>query len=241
MSDLARRAALLTACGLVLAGAAMAKCFGRENSTLGPVLVTDFDHSPSLPDPGLLTTCFRDLGNNPCAFPTVTIDFSACGSDVEIAEGQERTDVIVNCAARTITIFAGPTGCINLGPFLARTGIHVPGWSTVPGMNPSRNIGPASAVGPCAVIYVDGFLMGTVPVRVVRYDLEGDGDVDAGDRAFTLDAMGHFFSEPVAAYRTFHDYDHDGDVDAGDASAAMDAEALYFSGARTPYAGVFCP
>lgn len=243
MTGLVPKAALLAACGLLLAGAAMAKCFSRTNSTLGPILVTDFALSLPLPNPGPLTSCFRDLVNNPCVYANVTVDFSTCGSDVEIAGTQERPDVTVNCIAETITMTTDETGCINLGPFLARTGIYVAGWPQAPGDVPSRNIGPAGAVGPCANVYVDGFLMGTVPVHVVRYDSDGDADVDASDLSFALNAVAHYLagSPPDPPYRTFYDYDWDGDVDAGDVGVLLEAADMYFLGLQRPYQGAYCP
>lgn len=243
MTDPIRRAALLIACGLVLAGPASAKCFCSSCATLGPVLVTDFGHPLLLTPGGPLTSCFRDVDNNPCPYPSVTIDFTPCGGDVEIAEMQERTDVTVNCAARTVSTIADQSGCLVLGPFLARTRIQVTGWPQAPGDVPSRNIGPAGAIGPCANVFVNGFLMGTVPVLVVRYDSDGDADVDAGDLGFTLDAVGHFLTGPPPdpAYRTFYDYDWDGDVDAGDAAAVLEAMGMYFQGVRAPYQGPYCP
>jgi hypothetical protein len=243
MTNLARRAVILAACGLVLAAPAGAKCFSRQNVTLRPVLVTDLAHSLLVPNPGPLTSCFRDINNVPCPYGAVTIDFSPCGGDVELAEDQERTDVVVNCAARTITITAGSDGCVVLGPILARTGIQVTGWPQAPGVVPPRNIGPAEAVGPCAVVYYEGFPMGTVPVHVVRYDLDGDTGVDAGDVSYELDAVGHFLAGPPPdpAYRTFYDHDLDGDVDAGDVAAQLRAVALYLTGQRAPYAGPYCP
>ena len=251
MRGFIRTASFLATVGVALVGQAMG---GRTairdlddlphagNSTLGQILVTDFTATDPPPNPVLFTTCVRDLDNNPVPFIPVTVDFSTCGSNVEVAATQQDPNVTMNCTYETLTKVSDAGGCVVLGPFIARTGINVPGWPTAPGNAPSRNIGPAEAVI-CAAVYTGGFLAGTASVRIVRYDSDADGDVDAGDRGYTLDAVGHFFGGPPPSppYRTFYDYDHDGDIDAGDVSAVLDAEALYLQGLGSPYTGLYCP
>ena len=248
MTGLVRKATLLIGCGLMLAGAAMAGLPHAGNSTLGIVTVADFyNFAPAAPQDGqiqthTLSTCIRDIDNNPVPFVTVTVDFSTCGTNVEMAATQEDPDVTVNCALETCTKTADAAGCIELGPFLAKTGVNVPGWPDAPGNVPARNIGPSDPIL-CASVYAGSFLMGTASVHVNRFDSDLDLDVDAGDRGFTLDAEGQFFggAPPTPPYRVFYDYDYDHDVDAGDRGLVLQAEGLFFGGFRVPYNGAYCP
>jgi hypothetical protein len=245
-----RNAVLPTACVVVIVGVALAgertgydvQGFPVNNSTLGIVLVSDFMPVRSPVIPGPMMTCIRDADNHPVPFATVTVDFSTCGTMVEMAANQEDPAVAVNCGLEMITKATDASGCIILGPYLARTGIDVQGWPTNPGTTPMRNIGP-SEPELCAAVYGNGFLLGTAYVFINRYDSDRDGDVDAGDMGYTLDAIGHFLSGPPPnpPYRTFYDYDWDGDVDAGDAAVVLDAMGLYFQGHRAPYQGAYCP
>ena len=213
-----------------------------SNTKLGWVLVTDFPATgpPPIPE-SPFATCVRDHDNNPVPFSTVTVDFSTCGMTVEVAPAQDQ-NTTVNCGSESVSMTADAAGCVVLGPFIARTSIAVSGWPTPPGNMPARNIGPAEPVV-CVAVYAGSFLLGTGTVRINRYDSDVDGDVDAGDRGYTLDAVGHFFGTPPPSppYRMFYDYDHDGDVDAGDVAAVLDAEARYLTGQATPYAGPYCP
>jgi hypothetical protein len=232
----------------MLAGAAWAGLPNAANSTLGTVFVADFTNSaPAAPQDGqinaiVVSTCIRDADNNPVPFVTCTVDFSTCGTNVEMAANQEDPNVTTNCALETATVTADAGGCVQLGPFLARTLVNVSGWPDAPGNTPTRNIGPATQIS-CAAVYAGGFLMGTAEVHINRYDSDQDGDVDAGDRGFTLDAEGQFFGgpPPTPPYRIFYDYDYDNDVDAGDRGLVLQAEGLYFGGFRVPYPGPWCP
>ena len=213
-----------------------------SNTKLGLVLVSDFPATgpPAIPE-SQLSTCVRDDDNNPVPFSTVTVDFSTCGTNVEVAPAQDE-NTTVDCSLETVTTTTDAGGCVVLGPFIARTAIDVSGWPTPPGNMPTRNIGPSGPVL-CAAVYAGSFLVGTASVRINRYDSDVDGDVDAGDRGYALDAVGHFFGTPppTPTYRMFYDYDHDGDVDAGDVSAVLDAEARYMTGTASPYTGPYCP
>lgn len=250
MTGLVRKATLLTACGLVLAGAAMAGVPNSANSTLGGVQVTDYDIvTPALAQENgiqshaaITMTIIRDADNFPVPFATVTVDFSTCGTDVEMAEIQPDPAATVNCGAETITIQANAAGEVFLGPFLARTAVNVPGWPDDPGSTPIRNIGPAEPIS-CATIYAGGFIMGMAVVLVNRFNGDpNDTDVDAGDQAFHENAQGQFFdpfTPPIPQYRIFYDHDNDLDVDAGDGALVLVAQNLFFGG-RAVYTGPWC-
>jgi hypothetical protein len=254
MTGLVRKATYFAVCGLMLAGAAMAGVPNAANSTVGTVSVAEFDvefdinpapngiqsHQcapPTIPC-ALVFTVINDATNAAVPFASVTVDFSTCASDIEMAEIQPDPDAFVNCTAKTITKSADANGQIMLGPYIARFVGNIPGFPDAPGNIPSRNIGPSTLVS-CATVYAGGVLMGTAPVFINRFDAQADDDVDDGDGGYHDDGVGQYFGIP-ADYRTFYDYDADNDVDAGDRGLLGDAINLHLGLGKPYYTGPWC-
>lgn len=180
MTGLVRKATLLSACGLLLAGAAMAGVPNAANSTLDThVRMSDGTtvSGPSFMD-GInshtdfcASTAFtiRDGLNNTVGFASVTIDFSQCAAGAAIlCTNQDDPAITIGCLGRTATKNANSAGLVS---FNLR----------------GEGLSPNGTLPNCARVYAGGQLMGTLQVKVMRYDLDNTGTVGAGDGTAWVD------------------------------------------------------
>lgn len=246
MTGLVRKATLLSACGLVLAGAAMAGIPNATNSQKPCVILMDLSNSPNNVgvNPGVcsqpaLKVIVRDALNNPVANSDVVLDFSTCGGSpgpIMVANTQADPAVTTACAGRTLLKTTNALGEVCFSA-IGNTNISDPsgGHTFYVGL-PARNLGPSAGVV-CCKLYASGQLLGTQLVIVNKYDLDGNGSVTAGDASFHSDAQGFALT---GGYRTFGDYNCDGAVNAGDGSLHSDAQGNALAG-EFVYAGTYCP
>jgi hypothetical protein len=253
MTGLVRKAALLSACGLVLAGAALAGVPNAANSQKPCIMLMDLSNSKNnvgvnngVCGQSALKVIVRDALNNPVANSDVVLDFSSCDPLTQVRVGSAQVDpnVTVLCTGRTFmkTTNAQGEACFTL---LGTTGSTVP--SDPSGGHPfyagrtARNLGPSAGVG-CAKMFASGQPLGTgMQVIVNKYDLEGNGTVAGGDGSYHLSAQGFQVQvTDLPNYRTFPDYDCNGTVNAGDGSLGLSAQGNAVAG-EVVYAGVYCP
>ena len=91
MTGLVRKATLLTACGMLLAAAAMAGVPSAANSTTpGAVLLVGRNVAGPDTTDGVFQVVVRDLANNPINASAVVVDFAAASSPIRF-----------NCRARS--------------------------------------------------------------------------------------------------------------------------------------------
>jgi len=148
----------------------------------------------------------RDLANNPVPGAVVTIDFSACGSDVRVAQ-QQRPGTSTSCPAQTVSQITDADG---------RAVFRVIGGGS--------SVGPCAAHGVCAQVYADGVLLANIQAAVL--DLDGATGLSAADLSLFLS---DFFSGPVApGYCARSDYSY---VTGGCSSQEVTASdlAIWFS------------
>ena len=113
MTGLVRKATLLAACGLVVAGAAMAGVPNAANSQKPCVLLMDLSElrtttsasTRAICNQAALKVIVRDALNNPVAGSDVVLDFSTCGANpgpIMLATTQVDPAVTTACAGRTV-------------------------------------------------------------------------------------------------------------------------------------------
>ena len=239
MTGLVRKATLLSACGLLLAGVSMAGIPNAANSQKPCVILMDYPNSPNNVgvNPGVcsvpaLKVIVRDALNNPVNNSDVVLDFSACGAvpgPVMLGDTQSDPAVTTACTGRTVLKTSNALGEVCFSVYgNNNTVVNSSGIGGYP--LPNRNVGGTAGVV-CCKLYASGNLLGTQLVIVNHYDLDANVLVTAGDRAYVLDAEGQ-------AYRTYPDYDCNGAVNAGDRSLMLDAEG---QAGELVYTGTYCP
>ena len=245
MTGLVRKATLLAACGLVVAGAAMAGIPNAANSQKPCVILADFPNSNQFggPNPGICTinalkVIVRDALNNPVANSDVVLDFSTCTvGNIKLADTQADPAITTACGGKTVLKTTNALGEVCFSVIGNTNIVNSSAGSPFYTGTPVRNMGPTAGLT-CCKIYASGQLLGTQLVIVNKYDLNADTNVNAGDGSFRLDAQGGAGSDP--GYRTFSDYNCDGTLNAGDGALMLDAQGNYgLSG--FVYAGAYCP
>jgi len=228
MTGLVRKATLLSACGLLLAGSAMAGIPNAANSQAPCIIVMDFPNSDNTAtlqgtEKGVcavpaLKVIVRDALNVPVANSDVVVDFSACGAtEGRISDVQADLDVTVACGGRTVLKTTNALGevCFSIE-------------------GTSANAGTFAGLVVCAKVYASGNLLGTRTVIGNTYDLPiANGVVDSGDRSVVLDREGQ-------PYDPYADFDCNGTVDSGDRSLMLDAEGNAAAGVVL-FTGTLCP
>lgn len=191
MTRLITKAALLSACGMLVAVAAMAGV-PTTNST-SPTFIRVVGYSTTVPDSiaGRFSVIVRDIANNPIANSLVTVDFSGC-PDIKIAANQLNANYITNCTNHTVSAYSSATGLVYFtilgGSFT--TGTHA-------GLS-------------CAKIYADGVLLSSP--TVAAFDLDNASGVTTADLSLWI---GDFVTH---VYRGRSDYDANSLVTTADLS-----------------------
>ena len=244
MTGLVRKATLLSACGLVIAGAAMAGIPSPAFSQKPCVILADFPNSNQFGgvNPGIcginaLKVIVRDGLNNPVANSDVVLDFSTCpAGTIQLADTQADPSITTACTGRTVMKTTNALGEVCFSVIGGTTtNISSAGFAFYTGL-PVRNIGPSAGVV-CCKIYASGQLLATNLVIVNKYDLNNSVTVSAGDGSFHSDAIGA--TATAVGYRTFPDYNCDGSINAADGSLLSDAIGNTVSG--SVYSGTYCP
>ena len=211
MTGLVHKGTLFTACGLLMAGAAMGKVPSAANSTV-PCAIKVVGKNGNITSPNhTITIVVRDLNNRPKPGSLVTIDFTNC-VDVKLSIGQNGSGAeVVDCPAKTVRAITDATGTVNMD---------------VSGMADAFIVGsPATPSGACAKVFADGALLATVQVAV--FDLDSGwpsgGGLTAGDLAQFLDDFFNCPGPPPGAYCARSDYDY---VDGGCTSQNLGANDM---------------
>ena len=194
MTRLITKVALLSACGMLVAAAAMAGVPSASTST-APGFLRLVGSKLSVPDSitGKITITVRDIALNPVSGSNVVVDFGACTPvDIKIASNQLNANYTTNCTNHTVGAYTNAAGQVAftlLGSSFT-TGVHT-------GLS-------------CARIWADGVLLSSPTVATP--DMDGAGGVSAGDLSGWLGDLG------TGLYRARSDYDGNAAVSAGDLS-----------------------
>lgn len=171
MTGLLRKATLLTACGALLAAAAMADVPSPGNCTV-PACISLVGSSAGVPDSaaGKFCVVVRDLANNPINGSSVVVDFSN-DADARICSDQLNVNYLENCAAATVRAFTDVTGtvCFTL-------------------LGGSTGAGNATVLGNGGRIFADGVLIDSPGVST--FDLDSSGGVGVNDLSIWLGDFG---------------------------------------------------
>ncbi|HSG80757.1 MAG TPA: hypothetical protein VLC48_00795 [Gemmatimonadota bacterium] len=159
MTGLVRKATLFSACGLLLAGAAMAAVPSPGNSSVPCGIKVVGQNGAGLTSPNhTITIQVKDLANNPVANSSVVIDLSGCNgaADPGPASVQNGTNgELVDCVTKTIRAITDVTGTVS---------IDAQAMASVAAVGATPN-------GACGQIFADGVLLQTV--QVAAFDLNG--------------------------------------------------------------------
>jgi hypothetical protein len=195
MSGLITKAALLSACGMLVAVAAMAGVPSAANSDK-PTFIRLVGQVSSVADTagGKFTITVRDIANNTITGSNVVVDLSGCvTTDIKLANNHFNPNYTLNCTNKTVSAFTNNAGVVAftlLGNSFA-TALH-------------------TGLG-CARIYADGVLLSSPTVST--FDLDGAGGVAIGDLSVFLGDLG-----AGIPYRERSDYDASSTVAIGDLS-----------------------
>jgi len=194
MTGLITKAALLSACGMLVAAAAMAGLPSASTSTSPAFIRLVSQNSVGVPDAagGNFTITVRDIAANPVIGSNVVVDFSGCTPiDIRIASNQQNANYTTNCATHSVSAFTDVAGQVSF---------TLIGSSFV----------TASHTGlACARIYADGVLLSSP--TVATWDLDGGSGTAIGDLGVWLGDLG-----AGGPLRARSDYDTNGAVAIGD-------------------------
>jgi hypothetical protein len=228
MTGLVRKATLLSVCGLLAAGAALANVPSATNSSEGGIIrLVGRNGAGTVVDPvGNYTVVVRDLANNPIQNSSVVLDFSVCGSfDTRLANSQIHPGVTLDCPTKSVRGLTDATGTIVFRV-----------------MGGAQNTGAAPGnLSPCARVFADGVLIkdavttgGTGNVKVAAYDENGVGGVTPLDLSAWV---GDFFAAG-APYLVRSDFDGNGALSPLDLSNQV---AVFFAAGSFTGAAGYCP
>lgn len=215
MTGLITKAALLSACGILVAASAMAGVPTAANST-SPAFIRLVGSTASVPDSagGKFTITVRDVALNPVNGSNVVVDFSGCTPvDIRIASNQLNANYTTNCTAHTVGAYTDAAGQVAF---------------TLLG----NSFGTVSHTGlGCARIYADGVLLSSP--SVATFDLDGAGGVAIGDLSVWLGDLG----AAGGGYRARSDYDGSASVAIGDLSVWLGR----LGSGKSTVTGAVCP
>ena len=172
MTGLVRRATLLTAVGLIAAGAASAGVPNAGNTSRpgAVVLVPKDPTAPLAAAAGLATFTVRDAANNPVPNSVVVVTMSGCtASEIRLSSNQPHAGVFVNCAAKSVSAVTNGSGVATFR-LLGRIAAH-PGFAS-------------GAAAQCGSVTADGVPLGTIGVAVA--DQNGAGGCNSADGSLFL-------------------------------------------------------
>jgi hypothetical protein len=177
---------LLSACGLIIAGAASAAVPNRANSTRPPgitlvgkgvngrVTGSQLFGGTDIDPRGEFSVTVRDINNVPVGPPaTVSVDFGACDPDIRIAADTFGSMTVTGC------VVTAPVNALGVATFRIRGGANNSGDS--PGAPPL-----------CAVMTANGVFFDNLTVATA--DQNSQGGVTAGDLGLLIS---DFFANPA--------------------------------------------
>ena len=199
MTGLIRKATLLSVCGLLVAGVAMASVPNAAQSTCPNVIRLSHLVTGAVPYPGaLFTVVVRDIGGNPVWGSKVEVDFNTVAPDMRFSCAQTGVTVV----GKTVYALTDPTGTVSftiLGNALgAPFSAFNMGKCTADGIL-LKNVGVATydydaasgiASGDLSLFVTDFF----TPNGAERTDLDGNGLVNSGDLSLWVTA--YFYDNP---------------------------------------------
>ncbi len=195
MTGLVRKATLITACGMLLAAAAMAGVPNPGTSTV-PGGLSLVGNASGVPDTstGVFQVTVRDLASNPINASSVAVDFSAANADEKICTDQLNANYTINCTAKTIRAYTNAAGQVR---FTLNGG----------------SVGGAAISTPGSVkIFADGVLLTGASFVSAAFDLDGANGVGGNDLSVWLTDFG------TAPGSQRGDYDYAGGVGGNDLS-----------------------
>ncbi len=203
MTGLVRKATLFAACGLLIAGAAMASVPTPGNCVVPPCIAMVGNNGAGLVDgAGNFTITVRDNNNVPINNSLVVVDLSGCIGGDWICAAQN-VGLSADNATKTVRGFTNGVGVIVMA---------IGGHGTNLGNTP-----PYHAEG-CVKVYADGVLITPAGTNLRVYDQDGNG-LGPGDLSAFL---GDFFgSQPLR-----DDYDCSGNMGPNDLSTWL---SVFFS------------
>ena len=189
MTGLVRKAILLSVCGLLFAGAAMASVPSAAQSTI-PAGIKLVGTTAGVADPlGQFTVTVRDLAGNVIANSAVVVDFTLAVPDIKFQQTQPFAGLTTDGPTRTVRALSNASGIATF---------RIVGRSTT----------GAFAGFQKGKIQADGVLLGNV--TVAAFDLDGSNGVGANDLATWLGDFG------AAAAAGRSDYDFSSSLGAND-------------------------
>jgi len=198
MTGLVRKATLLTACGCLMAGAAMAGVPDPANSVIGTGINLAGNTAGVVDVAVERTMTIRDAFNNPISNSTVVITFTNCtNQDIRLCNIQPSHPGLFNCAQKTVTAVTNASGVATF---------RIAGGATNGGGNPA-----GAGVG-CATVQADGVPMGNLTVGA--FDDNNGGGVNPADLAA-------FLGDRFGSYRGRSDFNWDGFVNPSDFSLIL--------------------
>ncbi len=231
MTGLVRKATLFSACGLLLAGAAMASVPDAAQSTIPTNITIVGMNAGGVDSYGTFTVIVNDLGGNPIANSSVVVDVSGA-SDVFLCSDAVAGQ-IVDCVTQTVRATTDMTGTATITVIGASNNAGATGGLAAPGSG-------LDAVS----IFADGINLGHVHVAAVldQNGASGGNGHNAQDLAFFSDDLGS--AALFATYRARSDYNYDTTNSGLDLSVFSDrlgASALGNGSGLGCVSGSYCP
>ncbi len=210
MTGLVRKATLLSVCGLLCAGAAMAGVPSAANSTIGTGINLVGTAGGVVDVKGQKLIIVRDALNQPVQNSTVTINFSACAAaDIRLCSTQPFAGVGVSCGNKEVVALTDATGTAT---FRVVGGAVNPGGGS-PG-SPAAGYGPQGAT-----VKADGVQLGLLTVSA--FDQNNTSGVNTVDIALFLNDR--FSISSIANLRGRSDFNGDNAVNPIDLALLLAA------------------
>lgn len=227
MTGLVRKASLLTACGLVVAAAAMAGVPSPGNSTKPAYVQLVGTSGTNVADPGgSFTVTVRDFNNVAIVNSQVVVDFINC-FDSNLCSAVVGA-VTLDCPSRTVRGFTDGTGSITFDILGAANNLS----------------GQPGAAAGCANIIADGVSL--VHPTVLVWDENGRlGGIKNGTEATDLASMINDFGQygGFAIYKGRSDFNQNAAIDGTDLALLISKIGSHNSvnGCPTATSSTYCP
>ena len=207
MTGLVRKATLLSLCGLLVAGVAMAGTRSASTSTKPACVRLVGDNGTTVDPTGAFTIVVRDLANNTVANSNVVLDFSAC------TESHIGDQTAQKFAGMTVTTLGKKVSAITNSVGVASFNIE--------GAIDGTGTGPVPAAAGCATVSADNVPLGTITVVAINSDVKvgvaGSNAVNAAD----ISAMIQRQLPAIQPYKASSDLNCDGAMNPADVSVLI--------------------
>jgi hypothetical protein len=225
MTGLVRKATLLSVCGLLCAGVALAGVPSSLTSVIGTGMNLVGTTGGAADIKGQKLIVVKDAGGTPVQNSTVVIDFSAAtAQDLRLCSTQPQAGMGVSCANHTVVALTDATGTAT---FDVVGGAINPGTGT-PGA-PAPGFGSGGGT-----VRADGVLLGTLTIGAPdENDVGGVGSADLG-----LFLNDRFSITGPANFRGRSDFNGTNTVDSSDLGGFLN---IRFGGGSTVSCASVCP